>query len=177
MKSNELIEVAKLGRVVGLKGYLKLHNLGDFPEQFKKGASFSTSKNEKLTIQDYDKNRDLVLFVGLADRENAAKYTNEILCTTKEETRKNCKLKSGEFFWFDVVDCEIIDSGVKLGTVDEIERIAEQNYLHVKTDESFTKDGFMEFFLIPYIDRYVKNTDIKTKQITTVDAIDFLEKV
>ena len=37
---NELLSVAKLGRVVGLKGALKLHNLSDFKEQFKKGACF-----------------------------------------------------------------------------------------------------------------------------------------
>mgnify|MGYP000951624045 CR=1 FL=1 len=38
--NSDIVKVATIGRCVGLKGYLKLHNKSDFPEQFKKGATF-----------------------------------------------------------------------------------------------------------------------------------------
>mgnify|MGYP003325207756 CR=1 FL=1 len=51
--NSDLLEVAKLGRTVGLKGALKLHNLSDFESQFKKGAKFFT-KDGGLSPEDID---------------------------------------------------------------------------------------------------------------------------
>ncbi|MDR3346180.1 MAG: ribosome maturation factor RimM [Campylobacteraceae bacterium] len=176
MKSDELIEVAKLGRAVGLKGFVKLHNLGDFPEQFKKGARFFVDKDMTLEISEFDKNKTLVSFVGVNDRNTASKLTNKILKSTKEATRANCELKKDEFFWFDIIGCKVVENGEILGVVEEIERICAQDYLKVKSDERFVKDGFLKSFLIPYIERYIKDTNIDTREISSSGAIDFLEK-
>ncbi|MBF7049289.1 16S rRNA processing protein RimM, partial [Campylobacter volucris] len=59
---NDLVQVAKLGKSVGLKGYLKLHNLSDFFEQFKRGAKFFDINQKIYTIKDFDQNKSLVLF-------------------------------------------------------------------------------------------------------------------
>ncbi|MDR1460674.1 MAG: ribosome maturation factor RimM [Campylobacteraceae bacterium] len=175
MKSNELVEVAKLGRAVGLKGFLKLHSFSDFPEQFKKGGRFFTDKNESFEILEFDKEKSLVRFVGINDRDAAFKLTNKILKTTKEATRDSCKLGKDEFFWFDIIGCKVVENAQVLGMVGDIERIGSQDYLHVKTDEQFVKDGLQKDFLIPYIDRFVLHVDIGVKEIITQDAVHFLE--
>jgi 16S rRNA processing protein RimM len=175
MKSDEFVEVAKLGRIVGLKGFLKLHNFSDFPEQFKKGVYFLTDENERLEISEFDQERSLVRFVGINNRDAALKLTNKILKTTKEITKNSCKLKKDEFFWFDIVGCKIVENGQILGRVDEIERIGSQDYLHVKTDEKFIINGSQKSFLIPYIDRFVLHVDIVSQEIITQDVVHFLE--
>ena len=44
----DMLEVAKLGKVVGLKGALRLHNLSDFLAQFKAGAVFKSKGGQEL---------------------------------------------------------------------------------------------------------------------------------
>jgi 16S rRNA processing protein RimM len=175
MKADELIEVCRLGRTVGLKGSLKLHDLSDFPEQFKPKAVFYLESGETVTIAQYDKDKNLVRFEGINDQESASKLTNQFLKTTKAATKASCKLKEGEFFWFDIIGCEVVEEGVKIGVVDDIERIGSVNYLHVKTDDSFTEKGMQANFLIPYIDRFILHMDINAQKIITQDAIYFLE--
>jgi 16S rRNA processing protein RimM len=177
MNSDELIEVAKLGKAVGLKGFLKLHDLSDFPDQFKKNSKFFIDENKTLEISDFDKTRNIVRFVGINDRDEAFKLTNKILKTTKEDTLKNCKLKKGEFFWFDIIGCKVIENDETLGMVEDIERIGTQDYLSVKSGDDFVKNGFQKSFLIPYIDKYIAQTDVDSRQIITLNAKDLLVKI
>ncbi|MDR1975688.1 MAG: ribosome maturation factor RimM [Campylobacteraceae bacterium] len=176
MKADAFIEVCKLGRAVGLKGFLKLHDLSDFPEQFRPKALFYLDANQTLVIAQYDKERSIVRFEGINDKDSASKLTNKILKTTKEATRALCKLKEGEFFWFDIMGCEVVEEGVKLGTVGEIERIAGQDYLSVKSDDELVKKGLQKSFLIPYVEQYIINADIQKSQILTRNAFSLLEQ-
>ncbi len=173
--NSSLIEVAKLGRLVGLRGELKLHLQCDFPEQFKRGKKFLTNKNEELEVFSYSKDRGLISFVGYQSRESALKLVNATLLTTQESTVAECALEEGEFFWFDVLDSKVIDGGSSLGVVAEIERIANTDYLIVKTDESLVKKGFVKSFYIPYIERYIVSFDKDKKEIYSKDCLGILE--
>ena len=173
--TNSLIEVAQVGRLVGLKGELKLHLHCDFPEQFKKGKTFLTSKNETLEILSYNSARELVSFVGYQSREVAAKLVNTLLFTTEENSQKECHLQEGEFFWFDLIGARIIDNGQCLGVVEEIERIAHCDYLVITTDEKLVNEGQVKSFYIPYIERYVVSFDKEAKEIITQDGLGILE--
>lgn len=173
---SSLIEVAKVGRLVGLKGELKLHLECDFPEQFKKGKTFTTQKGELLEVFSYNPASGLISFVGYHDRDLAAKLVNTLLFTTKELSLEACALKEGEFFWFDVIDASVMDEdGTLLGEVDEIERIGTTDYLVVKTSQTLQQKGFVKTFLIPYIDRYVVTFDKTRKIVHTKDALGILE--
>ena len=55
MKS-DLVEVCILGKTVGLKGALKLHNRSDFIEQYKKGAKFYDKFGNLLSVLNSDVN-------------------------------------------------------------------------------------------------------------------------
>ena len=86
---SELVEVALLVKTVGLKGFVKLHNKGDFPNQFKKNAIFCDKDGKELVVKSYNHTNDTISFYGFEDIDSAKTLTNKIIYTTKEETRKN----------------------------------------------------------------------------------------
>jgi len=175
MKSNN-IYVAKLGKTVGLKGHLKLFIDSDFPEQFKTGSKFQTNKKLTLVVKEYNKNREVVLFENFDNVDLAKKLTNQELYATLEQTRENCKLEENEFFWFDLIDCKIIEDNKTLGVVKDLHRYPSSDYLEISTEASLVKEGLPKTFLLPHIfDVYIKNVDIDKKEIEVRDAYDILE--
>lgn len=170
-----MIEVARVGKSVGLKGDLKLHIISDFPEQFKTGSVYHT-KLEDVEIVNYDGVKNLVRFKDYEDREKSKKLINQILYSTAQESKDNCSLKEGEFFAFDIIGCNIEDESGYLGIVKETDRFAQMDYLLVETDKELSKkERLPKDFYIPYVDRYVVNCDIENKKIITKDAKDILE--
>ncbi|MCK9473693.1 ribosome maturation factor RimM [Sulfurimonas sp.] len=174
-QSSNLLHIAIIGKAVGLRGDMKLHIKSDFPEQFKKGASFFINEKESLTISEIDQERSLVKFLGYSSPEDAKKLTNKNLYTTIERTRSECYLEDGEHFWFDIQGCKVIEDGKVLGIVQEVERISITNYLSVETDEKLVEKGLSKTFLIPFNKPFTIGTDIKTKVIIVSGAMDILE--
>jgi 16S rRNA processing protein RimM len=154
---------------------MKLHLKTDFPEQFVKGASFLSNGKEKITLSDVNLERGLVKLNGITNPEDAKKFTNAKLYTTYEETRKNCHLDDGEYFFFDLEDCEVFEDGIKLGVVNEVERITITNYLSIKTDEALVAKGYAKKFLVPFIEPFKVCVDIDAKRIELRGAMDILE--
>ena len=152
---NEFVEVALLGKTVGLKGFVKLHNKGDFPNQFKKNAMFYDKDGKELVVKSYNRTNDTISFYGFENIDSAKTLTNKTIYSTEEETRKNCKLKKGEFFYFDVIGCEIYENNQRLGEVEDIDAVGTNHLFLVKTDENLIAKGLEKSFYIPYIDFYI----------------------
>ncbi len=171
----KLLHIATIGKTVGLKGDMKLHIKSDFPEQFVKGAVFFINKKDKVTLSDVNLNRGLVKLNNITNLEDAKKFTNAKLFTTYEDTRKNCHLNEGEYFFFDLEDCDVYEDGKKLGNVHEVERIGITNYLSIVTDEILLNEGFAKNFLVPFMEPFKVNVDIDKKVITLSGAMDILE--
>ncbi len=171
----QLLHIATIGKTVGIKGDMKFHDKSDFPEQFQNNSTFLTNKNSTITLSEVNYERGLVKIVGINTVEDAKKFTNVKLYTTREDTRKNCHLDEGEFFWFDLEDCKVIEDGKLLGMVEDLDRISITNYLNVKTDKVLIDLGHAKTFLIPFHKPFVINTDIDTKIITVNGAMDILE--
>ncbi|HIP41781.1 MAG TPA: 16S rRNA processing protein RimM [Campylobacterales bacterium] len=128
-----------------------------------------------LEISRINLKRGLIAFKGYDGIDYAKKLTNTKIYASLEETKERCELKKGEYFWFEIEGCSVIESGEVLGQVTEIQRMADVNYLFIETDSKLVEQGLAKSFLIPYIERYVINADIETKSITTVDAKELLE--
>jgi 16S rRNA processing protein RimM len=176
MNKNNNIFVAKLGKAVGLQGQLRLFMDSDFPEQFKIGAVFSTNRNLQLKVSEYNSSRELVKFENYEDVETAKKLTNQELYSTFEQTREYCKLEKNEFFWFDLISCEVYENELKLGKVKDIQRYPLNDYLEVITDDALVNKGLPKIFLIPHIfDKYVLNIDIEKKTINVIKSFEILE--
>ncbi|WP_226962112.1 ribosome maturation factor RimM [Sulfurimonas marina] len=173
--NKKLLHIATIGKTVGIKGDMKLHIQSDFPEQFVSGASFFINKNDKIVLSDVNLEKGLVKINNISNPEDAKKFTNAKLYTTYEDTRKNCHLEDGEYFWFDLEDCKVFEDGKLLGKVYEVQRLNITNYLVVDTDESLVKEGRSKRFLIPFIEPFKKDVDIDNKKITVSGGIDILE--
>jgi len=172
---NNKVYIAKLGKTVGLAGLLKVYIESDFPEQFSVGNSFVTNKKTTLTIENYNKKNQSVKFKGIDSIDDAKKLVNQLLYSSIEQTREDCNLKEKEFFWFDVMGCEIIEDSKKLGIVKDIHRYPTSDYLEITTHESLVKEGLPNTFLVPYIDLYVLSVEISEKTIYTQDCLAILE--
>lgn len=175
MNSNDVF-VAKLGKAVGLQGHLRLFIDSDFPEQFKKGAVFKTNKKLELKVAEYNSSRELIKFENFDDVETAKKLTNQELFSSIEQTKENCKLKKNEFFWFDLISCNVYENDLLLGKVKEIQRYPLNDYLEIITNEELVKKGFPKVFLIPHIfDKYILSVNINDKKIEVKDSLIILE--
>lgn len=169
MSEKDLVQVAKLGKAVGLKGYMKLHNLSDFPKQFKKGTSFFCSKDKNLIIKHYNLNNSTILFENYENLDKAKELTNLILYQSIEKSRKTCKLKKDEFFYFDILECQIIDSKQRLGKVVDILEVSTSYLFEISTDEKLIKQGLAKSFFVPYNDKFIKKIDTEKKLIECKD--------
>lgn len=172
---NPLLHIATIGKTVGIKGDMKFHIKCDFPEQFVKGSTFLINKKESVTLSDVDLERGLVRINNITNPEDAKKFTNAKLYTTQEATRKSCHLEEGEYFWFDLEDCEVYEDEKLLGKVYEIERFNNTNYLSIVTDERLVKDGLPKSFLVPFIEPFKVAVNIDKKRIVLNGAVDILE--
>lgn len=155
-----LVLVAKLGRTVGVQGFVRLHNLSDFPEQFECGASFFDKNSRVLKIK--ARNAQSVLFEGFESLESAKTLVNLELFQSVEKSRASCKLGDDEFFYFDIIGLEVFENGLLLGIVKDI-LPAGNDLLLIKSDESLVKKGFVSEFYLPYVDFYVKSVELGAK--------------
>ncbi len=173
---HDKIYIGKLGKAVGLDGSIKVYIESDFPQQFKKGANFTTNKGLSLVVTSYNANRDTIKFDTIATVDDAKKLTNQQLYTTIEDTRKACFLKENEFFWFDLMGCKILDdNSLLLGEVKDIQRLPSSDYFEVETTKELQEKGLPKTFLIPYIEMYVEKIDLSLKTIYTKACFDILE--
>lgn len=174
MKSENVL-VAKLGRTIGIKGFIRLHNLSDFPEQFKRGASFFDEKGRVYTIK--TRNTDSVLFEGFESIELAKNLVNLSLYQSIEQSRKVCKLKKGEFFYFDIIGLKVLENGVLIGIVKDIIEAGAHHLLFIKSDESLVKQGKAKEFYVPYVDYYVAKVSVDEGEIHTQNALTLLQNL
>ncbi len=170
-----LLHIATLGKTVGIKGDMKLHIKSDFPEQFKTGASFLINKKDTITLSDVNLDRGIVKINNITNPEDAKKFTNAKLFTTQEATRENCHLEEGEYFFFDLEDCDVYEDDKLLGRVKEVERINISNYLSIVTDAALVEQGFAKSFLVPFMEPFKVSVDIEAKRIELRGAMDILE--
>ena len=172
--SNDDSLIAQIGRTIGLWGDLKFHLHTDFPEQFKVGKTYKSNRGD-LTIADINFTRGIIRFTGYESIDSAKKLTNTKLYANEEQTKESCDLKEGQHFWFDVIGCVVKQDDEVLGVIEDIQRMADTDYLAIKTDNALVEAGLSKNFLVPYIDRYIIKTDTEEKIVYTQDAKDILE--
>ena len=169
------VYVAKLGRAVGLKGQQKIIIESDFPEQFKKNSKFLTNKNQELIVESYNPNSDTIKFAGIDSVEEAKKLTNKELFTTAEQSKINCQLEKNQFFWFDIIGCDIVQNKELLGKVIDVQRLPLDDYFIIETNSLLIEQDLPKSFMIPYIDNFIISVDIENKTIEVKNSKDILE--
>jgi len=165
------ISIAKIGKTYGVKGWVKLHLLTDFPEQFKVGKTFEADKIT-LTIENINRKNNTIKFIGYNTPEDAKKLTNRHLYSNEIQSKQEIKLKKDEWFWFDIIECEIYENDKLLGIVEDINRINEIDYIIVNINE---KLGYKQQRFLFDFKRHIIDVDIKNKKIYVKDTIPILE--
>ena len=166
--------IAKIGKTVGLWGDLKIHLDTDFPEQFQIGTKLQ-SNNGTIEIMDINLSKGVVKFRGYETLESAKKLTNTKIYADKEQTEKNCQLNEGEHFWFDVIGASVYEGEELLGSISDIQRMVDVDYLLIDTEERLIAEGFSKSFMIPYIPRYIIELERDSKRLLTKDTKEILE--
>lgn len=181
-QNNNLIQIGKIGRTIGFDGSLRLFVQTDFPHSIAKDKTYHTSHiaYPSVIIESYEhlpnKEYAKVRFCGISTSEEARALTNHTLYTTIAQSRADCVLKEGEFFWFDIIGCEIIESSEILGRVQDIERIGSTDYMLIATNPFLIETYKLpKTFLLPYIERFITHTDMSQKRIYTQNARGILE--
>ncbi len=172
--SNDNSLIAQIGRTIGLWGDLKFHLHTDFPEQFKVGNTYKSNRGD-LTIADINFTRGIIRFTGYESIDSAKKLTNTKLFANEAQSKENCDLNEGQHFWFDIIGCVVKQDDEVLGIIEDIQRMADTDYLSVKTDTVLVEAGLSKNFLLPYIERYIIKADTEEKIVYTKDAKDILE--
>jgi len=176
MTKDDRLLVATIGKVVGLRGDLKLHISSDFLEQFQAGEEFTLDDGTSIKIDHFDEKKRTVRFEGFLIREEAKKLTNKHLFSTKNRSYEQIELNEGEYFWFDLIGMSVYEGDLLLGHVKELDRIAKCDYLVLKSSlELLSHKKGPKQFLIPYIDRYIKKVALEEKRIEVIDCIDLYE--
>jgi 16S rRNA processing protein RimM len=171
--SFDLLEVAIIGKSISFKGECKLHITSDFPNQFKENALFKDVKNNTYEIEYFHKKKSTVKFKNINSDEDIKKLASLKLYVSKEDTLKNCQLNKDEFFYFDIMDCEIIQDNIILGKVSDISEISGINYFQIETSKDL--ENMPKIFMLPYDDKYIIEMDVKNKKIYVKDAKIILE--
>ncbi len=168
------LAIARLGRSVGLKGEMRFFNLCDFPEQFKAGAVFESDRGQ-ITIERVNFDRGTIKLEGVDTPEEAKKFTNAYLYSDESKTKEQIELGKDEYFWFDIIGLNLFEKGELLGKVIDIDRLPAADYLVVATDEALQKQNLPKRFLVPFLDKFVKNVDLEKKTIEADGAKEILE--
>ena len=157
----DYIAVGRFGRTRGVSGEIYINPLTDFPDRFQKGKTFWIEdgdgwKKIKLTSEKQFSKRFAVKVEGLDTPEDVRSLTNFYLYIKKDELKK---LPDGQFYLFDLVDCQVVDGEQKdYGRVVEVEEYPANDILVIEA-----KDGGR--YLFPMIREYIKKIDTDGKII------------
>lgn len=170
------ILVARCGRTIGLRGYVKLDIYTDFLSTFRVGAIFRCG-DMLFTVEDFREHQKSVKFVEIADIDSAKRLTFLNVYTTRQNSVSSCHLNDDEFFWFDIVGLNVVDDGFSIGKVIDVERIGSVDYLLVEPHTTLISNTKLpRSFFIPFINRYILDVDIQNSVINTTEAFGILER-
>lgn len=155
------MEKIKIGIIVnthGLKGELKVKSFSDFNEiRFQKGNHlFIEYRGEMIEVEviTYREHKGMVLITlkGLEDINLVEKYRECNIFINKDDLHD---LEEDEVYFFDLMGCEVyLEDGELLGEVEDVLETGANAVLRVNKK-----------ILVPYVDAFIKDANIKEKKI------------
>lgn len=140
--------------------------------------SFFNDDGFFLTLQSFNPHKKSATFSEIQSIDSAKNLTSMLLYSSEFLTQKYCVLRENEHFWFEIIGLCVVENGEIIGIVSDIERIGSVDYLLVATNPAiFAKYPHIKAkrFYIPYISRYILQTDKSKNTIFTQDSLGILE--
>lgn len=151
----------KIGVIVnthGLKGELKVKSFSDFNEiRFQKQSLLFVEFHNEMIEMQVDSFREqkgmvYITFKDLKDINLVEQYRNCNIYVNKDDIHE---LEADEVYYFDLMNCQVyLEDGELLGEVEDVLETGANAVLRVNKS-----------ILIPYVNAFVKSTDIETKKI------------
>jgi 16S rRNA processing protein RimM len=177
LQNSKFITIGKITKPIGLKGYVKVLSLTDFPERFRELNSLKIfdekensvlfnkfSDSEEFFVRDaiIEKDQVKILFEGYDDINSVGKMIGSLVVIDES---KRVKLEEGQYFLYDLVDMDVIVEGKKIGKTVSVENYGGQDLFKIRLDENKKE------VLIPFVVDFVKNIDTD-KKIIEMELID-----
>ena len=157
------MEYLKLGKIIdtfSLDGTVKIFSTTTNQEiRFQKGKIVLIKIEEdykEVTINTYrhSPKGDYLRFDEITNVDKAALLKGKELFVIKDRN----DLKEGYYFFSDLIGCDTISDGEKIGQVIDIEEYPAQITLKVKANNG-------KIFFVPFVKAFIKSVNIESKQI------------
>lgn len=171
MQKEKHISIGKITKTVGLKGYVKVLILTDFPERFKslKSVKLFNERNDSVLINRFSNVEDFFIKDVIYERDfikilfeefdniDLANSLTGCFLIVEESNRK--KLDKDRYYYYELVDLDVRNNGEKIGKTVAIENYGGQDLFRIKLDSTGNE------VFIPYVNDFVKKVDIENKYI------------
>ena len=160
MDKSNYISIGKITNFFGIKGEAKVGY--DNENQIKKAKVVymldDKSKAElKIKSIRFHKNFAIMKFEEIDDINDLLQFKGQRLFVEKQAALK--QLEKDEYLIQDLIGCIVYDEkGEKLGEVVNISTNSSQDLLNIK-------NGFGQISLVPFVNEFFPNVDIKNKKI------------
>ncbi|MFA6075192.1 MAG: ribosome maturation factor RimM [Negativicutes bacterium] len=155
MANNLLIKIGIITSAHGITGDVNVKALTDFPQRFKQTKTVLIDDNEyNIVSAAVTSERVILRFAEVSDRNSAEKLRGKYLCVTESAT---VRLPKGNYYIYDIVDCEVYEDGVLLGIVKDV--------LSTGSNDVYVVESQTGQLLIPALKQVVKVIDIANKRL------------
>ncbi len=166
-KNTKMVVVGRIGRIFGIKGWMKLHSFTEPMENilnYKQWYIFMGNSWEPITPEDIKIHGKglLIKFLDLNTPEQAQIYTNADIGITSDQLPK---LTTNDYYWSDLEGLKVINTaGEELGTVAYLFATGANDIMVVKGSKER---------LLPYIKQVVLKVDLQQGTILVDWGLDF----
>lgn len=154
---SNIIKVGRIGAPFGVKGWVHVHSISGETNFYKNKSWFllKDSWTDLGKVQCSKHGKGFIAKIeGCDDRNEAMLYTNKYIGLPKEQLPK---LQKNEYYWDDLIGCEVESSGKHIGKVIDLKETGANDVFVV---EGETRE------LIPFVmDIYVLSVDTQNKKI------------
>jgi 16S rRNA processing protein RimM len=167
------IVIGQIRKTVGLKGWLRVSLMTDFPDRFEPGEELLLKKQfgepESVIIREwrphFAENAVDILVEGIENCEEASSFVNRLVVIHKDDREE---LDSDDEFYPDELSGMMVLSpdGVSCGEVIRMEAEAPCPYLVVKTNNSGE-------VMIPFRSNFISEINKKDKTLKLVEQITY----
>ena len=160
MKEN-LIAVARIASVHGVRGEVKLQPLTDFPHRFESTQYLLLADGTKLMLESARVQKGMVLakFCGFDTPEAWLNYRQKELYVTEDDL---VPLPAGQYYIYQMLGLSVLDEqGTLLGELSDVLQTGSNDVYAVKLS-----DG--KELLIPAIESYVRQIDMAARKMIVV---------
>lgn len=171
-RSGKLVVIGRVSKAKGIRGYVHVVPLTDFPERFNDldrvwlEMPDGTVHQRTVEHSSHNGSATVVKLDGIDDRTEAETLRGAYINVDRDDL---VELEPDTFFVFDIEGLDVVGTdGVSIGQVERVEQYPANDVLII-----VTKDGEM---MVPAVKRFVVDIDTVNRRIT-VDLPDGLPMI